>query len=78
MMLVIILILAYGALIAEGILIVFLLRSWKSERIELVKMIAAKNYPEYAALDRKDKPPPGEHKSLVQNQQKKMLQRKNE
>lgn len=71
----VILIIAYVALIAEGVLIIFLLRSWKQERMELVKMIAAKNYPEYTAMERKDKPPPRERKSMIKEQQKKMLSR---
>jgi hypothetical protein len=65
---------AHAALIAETMLILFLLRSWKTERAELVKMIAAKSYSEYESYNRGGKPPPTDRKSMVDRQQKKMRQ----
>lgn len=69
----IVLIAAYCAVIAEGVLIIFLLRSWKSERTELIKLIAAKSYGEYESYNARDgKPPPRDRKSMIDRQQKKM------
>jgi len=50
--------------------------AWKKERMELTKMLAARNYTEYKAMDEKHtKPPPTNHNNMVKSQQKKMTSR---
>ena len=62
-------------LVATNIWQLFERKTWDNERAELVKMIAAKNYPEYVALDRKEKPPP-DHKNLITEQRKRALEQR--
>lgn len=58
--------------------LIYLLRSWKAERTEYVKMIAAKNYTEYSAVERNDSSQQSRHKNLITEQRKKIHSRKNE
>lgn len=47
--------------------------SWRKERIELTKMLAARNYPEYKNMEQHhEKPPPAKHSNMIKAQQKKM------
>jgi hypothetical protein len=59
-------------LIIESLVVYWTIKNAKKERNELIKMIIAKNLPEYEAISKADKPPP-EHKSMILKQQTKMI-----
>lgn len=61
-------------LLLENLYFLYAQHSFKAERIELVKMIAAKDYPQYKAIEGANIP--DRHRSLIGEQQKKMAKRK--
>lgn len=67
-----IIVLLIVTLILESFVVFGNLRSAKKERNELIKMIIAKNLPEYEAVSKGDKPPPV-HRSMIQKQHNEMM-----
>jgi hypothetical protein len=68
-----------GLLVVENLVLLYVIHSWKRERMELTKMIAARNYGEYEAFNmpqrREGKPPPKDRRSMIERQQKRMSER---